>query len=58
MRVAKELGPGHTIVTVLCDFGTRYQSRLFNPDFLRSKNLPVPEWLERKSTIPVPYQTS
>lgn len=58
MRVAKELGPGHTIVTVLCDYGTRYQSRLFNPEFLRSKNLPVPEWLERKSTVSVPYQTS
>jgi cysteine synthase A len=58
MRVAKDLGPGHTVVTVLCDYGTRYQSRLFNPEFLRSKNLPVPEWLERKSTIKVPYQTS
>lgn len=58
MRVAKELGPGHTIVTVLCDYGTRYQSRLFNPEFLRSKNLPVPQWLEHKSTIAVPYQTT
>jgi cysteine synthase A len=45
MRLARELGPGHTIVTVLCDGGQRYQSKLFNPDFLRSKNLPVPEWL-------------
>ena len=45
VRLAKEMGPGHTIVTVLCDFGTRYQSRLFNPEFLREKNLPVPEWL-------------
>ncbi len=45
IRLARELGPGHTIVTVLCDYGTRYMSRLFNPDFLRSKNLPVPPWL-------------
>jgi len=46
IRHAKAIGPGHTIVTMLCDFGTRYQSKLFNPDFLRSKNLPVPQWLE------------
>jgi cysteine synthase len=46
IRAARELGPGHTIVTPLCDFGTRYQSKLFNPDFLRSKSLPVPQWLE------------
>jgi cysteine synthase A len=45
IRLAKELGPGHTIVTLLCDFGTRYQSKLFNPEFLRSKNLPTPDWL-------------
>jgi cysteine synthase len=45
VRVAKQLGPGHTVVTVLCDGGSRYQSKLFNPEFLRSKNLPVPEWL-------------
>ena len=45
IRLAKEMGPGHTIVTVLCDLGTRYQSKLFNPDFLRSKDLPVPDWL-------------
>ncbi|MGO4570498.1 cysteine synthase A [Microvirga sp. 2TAF3] len=51
IRLAKHLGPGHTIVTVLCDYGTRYQSKMFNPDFLRSKNLPVPAWLERKSNI-------
>jgi cysteine synthase len=56
VRLAKELGPGHTIVTVLCDYGTRYQSKLFNPQFLREKNLPVPAWLERKSTIKVPYE--
>jgi cysteine synthase A len=45
IRLAKELGPGHTIVTILCDYGTRYQSKMFNPTFLRSKNLPVPDWL-------------
>ena len=45
VRLAKELGPGHTIVTILCDYGTRYQSKLFNPDFLRQKNLPVPDWM-------------
>ena len=53
VRLAKELGPGHTIVTILCDSGMRYQSRLFNPTFLRSKNLPVPQWLER-ATPPLP----
>lgn len=56
IRLAKDLGPGKTIVTVLADYGTRYQSKLFNPDFLRSKNLPVPAWLERKSNIKIPYQ--
>src|SRR5579864_8136472 len=56
VRLAKELGPGHTIVTILADYGTRYQSKLFNPDFLREKNLPVPAWLERKSDIKVPYE--
>lgn len=45
MHMARDLGPGHTIVTILCDYGTRYQSKLFNPDFLRGKGLPVPEWL-------------
>jgi len=45
IRLAKEMGPGHTIVTLLCDYGTRYQSKLFNPAFLESKNLPLPEWL-------------
>jgi len=54
IRLAKELGPGHTIVTILCDGGGRYQSKLFNPDFLRSKNLPVPEWLTRKTDIQPP----
>jgi len=46
IHLAKHLGPGHTIVTVLCDFGTRYQSKLFNPAFLKSKGLPVPDWLK------------
>ena len=46
VRLAKELGPGHTIVTILCDNGTRYQSKLFNPVFLREKGLPVPHWLD------------
>jgi cysteine synthase len=45
LRLARELGPGHTIVTILCDSGTRYQSRLFNPAFLREKHLPVPPWM-------------
>ncbi len=46
IRLAKEIGPGKTIVTILCDSGVRYQTKLFNPEFLRKKNLPVPEWLE------------
>ncbi|MFU8882066.1 MAG: cysteine synthase A [Rhodobacterales bacterium] len=45
MRMAREMGPGHTIVTILCDYGTRYQSKLFNPGFLREKGLPLPDWL-------------
>jgi len=49
IKVARRLGPGHTIVTVLCDYGTRYQSKLFNPEFLRSKSLPVPEWMGQES---------
>jgi cysteine synthase A len=55
IRLAKDMGPGHTIVTVLADSGTRYQSKLFNPDFLRSKKLPVPAWLERKSNVTIPF---
>ena len=55
VRLAKDLGPGHTIVTILADYGTRYQSKLFNPQFLREKKLPVPPWLERHSQINVPY---
>lgn len=45
IRLARELGPGHTVVTILCDGGARYQSKLFNPDFLREKNLPAPSWM-------------
>ncbi|WP_022722736.1 cysteine synthase A [Rhodopseudomonas sp. B29] len=56
IRMAKDLGPGHTIVTILCDYGTRYQSKLFNPEFMRSKNLPVPEWMEKKPEIAVPFE--
>ncbi len=55
IRLAKDLGPGHTIVTVLCDSGTRYQTKLFNPEFLRSKKLPVPAWIERKSNVTIPF---
>jgi cysteine synthase A len=55
IRLAKEMGRGHTIVTILADYGTRYQSKLFNPDFLRSKGLPTPPWLERAQTVRVPY---
>jgi cysteine synthase A len=56
IRLARELGPGHIIVTVLCDYGTRYQTKLFNPDFLRQKGLAVPAWMERKSSIKVPFE--
>lgn len=56
VRLAKELGPGHTIVTILCDYGTRYQSKLFNPAFLREKGLPVPAWLERRVDLVIPYE--
>jgi cysteine synthase len=55
IRLARDMGPGHTIVTVLADYGTRYQSRLFNPKFLREKGLPVPEWLERRIEIPTVF---
>ena len=56
IRLAKEMGPGHVIVTILADYGTRYQSKLFNPQFLREKGLPVPNWLERQSKVRVPFQ--
>ena len=55
IQLAKQLGPGKTIVTVLCDSGNRYQSKLFNPEFMRSKNLPVPSWLEKRSEIKPPF---
>jgi cysteine synthase A len=45
IQMAQKMGPGHTIVTVLCDWGHRYQSTLFNPEFLHEKNLPLPSWL-------------
>lgn len=56
MRLARELGPGHTIVTILCDFGNRYQSKMFNPAFLRSKDLPVPAWLEDDAPVDIPFE--
>jgi len=56
IRMAKDMGPGHTIVTVLCDYGNRYQSKLFNPDFLKEKGLPVPPWLVRpQAPIAMPF---
>ncbi len=57
IAMAREMGPGHTIVTILCDYGSRYQSKLFNPQFLKSKELPVPGWLERDVRIDVPFET-
>ncbi|HTY69699.1 MAG TPA: cysteine synthase A [Alphaproteobacteria bacterium] len=54
IRLARQMGPGHTIVTILCDSGYRYATKLFNPEFLRSKNLPVPGWLEGKEAVKVP----
>ena len=57
IRLARQMGPGHTIVTLLCDYGTRYQSKLFNPEFLREKGLPVPDWLEeRASGVPTVFE--
>lgn len=56
IRMAKEMGPGHTIVTILCDYGNRYQSKVYNPDFLRSKDLPVPHWMETTPDINVPFE--
>jgi cysteine synthase A len=56
IRLARQLGPGHTIVTILADSGNRYQSKLFNPEFMRSKKLPAPEWLERRTKIDVPFE--
>ncbi|ARO23776.1 cysteine synthase A [Rhizobium sp. S9] len=56
VNLARDIGPGHTVVTVLCDYGNRYQSKLFNPDFLKSKGLPVPAWMTGSSDIHVPYE--
>ncbi|TAX34247.1 cysteine synthase A [Rhizobium leguminosarum] len=56
VNLARDLGPGHTVVTILCDYGNRYQSKLFNPDFLTSKGLPVPGWMAKSPDIQVPYE--
>jgi cysteine synthase len=56
MRMARDMGPGKTIVTILCDYGNRYQSKLFNPEFLRSKDLPVPGWIENPAKFDVPFE--
>jgi len=56
IRLARDLGPGHTVVTILCDYGNRYQSKLFNPEFLREKNLPLPLWLVDSREIAIPFE--
>ncbi|MGH6828251.1 MAG: cysteine synthase A [Rhizomicrobium sp.] len=56
IRMARDMGPGHTIVTMLCDCGSRYQGKLFNPEFLKERGLPVPRWLVEKRAIAVPYE--
>ena len=57
IRLARDLGPGHTIVTILCDYGNRYQSKLFNPTFLKEKGLPVPAWMDRgPRALPTVYE--
>ncbi len=57
IRMAKDMGPGHTIVTILCDYGNRYQSKIFNPKFLKAMNLPVPEWLAKpRQDIPSVFE--
>jgi cysteine synthase A len=56
IRLAKQMGPGHTIVTMLCDYGTRYASKLFNPEFLREKGLPVPKWLTETPVVPTVFE--
>ena len=56
IRLAREMGPGHTIVTVLCDYGTRYQAKMFNPAFLRGKGLPTPDWLEAPVDVPTVFE--
>ena len=58
IRMARDMGPGHTIVTVLADYGNRYQSKLFNPQFLAAKGLPAPDWLTKpREAIRVPFET-
>ncbi|MEQ1524686.1 MAG: cysteine synthase A [Aestuariivirga sp.] len=56
IRLARQMGPGHIIVTVLCDYGTRYASKLFNPEFLREKGLPVPKWLTETPEVPTVFE--
>lgn len=56
IRLARQMGPGHIIVTMLCDYGTRYASKLFNPDFLREKGLPVPKWLTETPEVPTVFE--
>ena len=56
IRLARDLGPGHTVVTILCDYGNRYQSKLFNAEFLREKNLPLPQWLVDSRVIAIPFE--
>ncbi len=56
IRLAQQMGPGHTVVTILCDYGTRYASKIFNPEFLRSKNLPVPKWLVETPNVPKVFE--
>ncbi len=59
IRMAREMGPGHTIVTILCDYGSRYQSKIYNPAFLKEKGLPVPEWLDRPArALPSVFEDS
>jgi cysteine synthase A len=56
IRLARQMGPGHIIVTMLCDYGTRYASKLFNPEFLREKGLPVPKWLTETPEVPTVFE--
>lgn len=58
IRMAREMGPGHTIVTVLCDYGNRYQSKLYNPDFLKTKDLPQPDWIGREPSFDIPFEAA
>ena len=57
IRMAREMGPGHRIVTILCDYGNRYQSKLFNPAFLKEKGLPVPDWIGQTPQFDIPFET-